>query len=221
MRRACHWAAWCATPLFALTTFAQAASLAVVVVDKDGKPAPDAVVIVTPAARTTTTRTLPATATIAQEKMQFVPAVTLVRTGAKLTLVNNDTWDHHVRGSEAGLMQFTAGQAGGFELRLDGRVEGKPPRSAEVTVDKPGPVLLGCHIHGSMRGHVYVSDSPWALKTNAEGVAQFDDLPDGAAVIRVWHADQLIDLPARTMQLTAAPQKAEMRLQVSPRRRRI
>jgi hypothetical protein len=55
-------------------------------------------------------------------------------------------------------------------------------------------VLLGCHIHGSMRGHVYVSDSPWAALTGTDGVAQLEQVPEGAAQIKVWHADQLIDI---------------------------
>lgn len=203
-----------------LATAAQAATVSVIVTDKDGKPVPDAVVVVTPAATGQRKVPLATSATVAQEKMQFVPALSLVPVGAKLTFTNNDPWEHHVRGSAAGIAQFSS-TAAGFELRLDGKPEGKPARSAEVTLDKAGAVLLGCHIHGSMRGHVYVSDSPWAMKTTAEGQAVFDDLPDGPAQVRVWHPEQLIDLPAQTATLGAAPARLNMQLQVVPRRRRI
>ena len=37
---------------------------------------------------------------------------------------------------------------------------GKPAKAAHATFDRPGPVLLGCYLHASMKGHVYVSDSP-------------------------------------------------------------
>lgn len=200
---------------------AQAAGLPVQVLDRDGQPVVDAVVVVTPGRSSTLPRLMPDAATIVQEKMQFVPAVTVVPVGARLTFVNNDSWDHHVRGSAAGSLQFDAGSEGGFELRLDGKGEGKPARSQDVVVKRAGPVLLGCHIHGSMRGFVYVSDSPWTLKTGPNGMATFDGLPDGDVRVRVWQADQLVDLPARTVAVSAATPKVEFRLQVTPRRRRV
>ena len=125
--------------------------------------------------------------------MRFVPAVSLVAPGAKAHFVNNDPWDHHVRASAAGVSQFDAGPAGGFELMISGKPEGKPGKTADASFDKPGAVLLGCHLHSSMRGHVYVSDSPWAALTGTDGLATLD-VPDGAASIKVWHADQLIDI---------------------------
>ena len=40
-----------------------------------------------------------------------------------------------------------------------------------LTLEQAGPMQLGCHLHGSMRGSLYVTDTPWAVKTNADGVA--------------------------------------------------
>lgn len=88
-------------------------------------------------------------------------------------------------------------------------------------MDKAGAVLLGCHIHGSMRGFVYVSDSPWAQKTSAEGQAVFEDVPDGPAQVRIWQADQLIDLAPRPVVVGATPARLSVQLQVVPRRRRV
>ena len=87
-------------------------------------------------------------------------------------------------------------------------------------MDKPGPVLLGCHLHGSMRGHVHVTDSAWTLKTDADGLARFPNVPDGPARMRVWHVDQLIDLPQRTLQVSPAVVQDMVQLGVVPRRRR-
>lgn len=210
-------AAWAACSLI---TAAHAGVVSVTVLDKEGKPVQDAVVVVVPAARGTPKTPLAMQATISQDKMRFVPAVAVVPVGAKVTFVNNDSWEHHVRGTAAGLAQFSA-TGGGFELRLDAKVDGKPARTAEVTMDKPGAVLLGCHIHGSMRGHVYVSDSPWAQRTTPEGQAVFDDIPDGAAQVRVWHGEQLIDLPAQAVTVGATVARATVQLQVVPRRRRV
>ena len=58
--------------------------------------------------------------------------------------------------------------------------------------DKPGVVVLGCNIHDWMVGYVYVSESPYFAKTNAEGKAVLSDLPPRAYVVRVWHAQLAI-----------------------------
>jgi plastocyanin len=207
--------------LSALAAAASAGNLQVSVVDKEGKPVIDAVVVVQPATAGAPRTPLPMQTTISQEKMRFVPAVTLVGVGAKARFVNYDPWEHHVRASAAGVAQFNASSSDGFVLRLDGKDEGKPAGFADATFDKAGAVLLGCHLHASMRGHVYVSDSPWAAITDAEGVARFDAVPDGMAQLRVWHADQLLDIAPQRLSLTAAPAKASMQLSVVPRRRRI
>jgi plastocyanin len=211
----------CALALSALGSLVHAGQVQITVLDKDGKPVPDAVVSVTPSAAGHPAQPLPTQATINQEKMQFLPMVSVVATGARVRFVNNDSWDHHVRGTAAGMAQFTGTTGGGFELRLDGKTEGKPPKAAEVLMDKPGPVLLGCHLHSSMRGYVFVADSAWTVKTDANGVATLDNVPDGPAQWRVWQADQLMDLPASRLTVQGAVVKAEARLSVVPRRRRI
>ncbi len=211
------------TALSAISSTASAGSLSVAVLDKDGKPVQDAVVVIVPTNKAVLPKKPLATqATINQEKMQFIPGVTLVPVGAKVSFVNNDPWDHHVRSSPAGMGQFNATNAG-FELRLEGKSDGKPAKASEVTLDKVGVLgatLLGCFIHGSMRGYVYASDSPWAAKTGADGMAVFDDLPDGAAQIKLWQADQLLDVPAQTATIGTAPAKNTFQLTVVPRKRR-
>ena len=197
-----------------------ATPLQVSVLDKDGQPVVDAVVVVVTASKFLPAKPLPKDVTISQEKMRFVPAVSLVSVGAKARFVNNDPWEHHVRASAAGVAQFDAGPAGGFELMIGAKPEGKPGKTADATFDKPGAVLLGCHLHNSMRGHVYVSDSPWAALTGADGLATLD-VPEGAASIKVWHADQLIDIAPQQVMFGDAPAKATLQLNVVPRRKRI
>jgi plastocyanin len=199
---------------------AHAGSLQVSVLDKEGKPVPDAVVVLRPSAGGAPKQALPTRITINQEKMRFVPAVSVVAVGGKGNFVNNDPWAHHVRASPAGVLEFNK-SGGGFEMLLDGKREGKPPKSGEATFDKAGAVLLGCHLHASMRGHVYVSDSPWAVVTGADGTASFDAVPSGPVSVRVWDADQLIDVPPQQVVLTEAPAKATVNLTVVPRRRRL
>ncbi len=206
-----------------LCTWASAGNLVVSVIDKDGKPVQDAVVVILPANKTVLPKaSLPTQTTVVQEKMQFVPAVSLVAVGSKITFINNDPWDHHVRSSAAGLGQFNATNAG-FELRLEGKAEGKPGKSSDVMLDKAGVLgstLLGCYLHGSMRGYVYASESPWAAKTSVEGVATFEGLPDGAAQIKVWQSEQLVDVPAQSATIGNTLAKNVVQLTVVPRKRR-
>ena len=203
---------------------AQAASLQVTVLDKEGKPLPDAVVVVTPVARAAAKAPPPMQATINQEKMQFVPAVTVVGLGARVRFVNNDAWDHHVRLSPPGLNATgTPGAGDGVALRLEGKSDGKPAKFADVLVDKPGALganVLGCFIHGSMSGHVYVAESPWTVKTGPDGTVSLDDLPDGAATVQVWHALLTVAPKLQATTLGAAPGKLSTQLDVLPRRRR-
>lgn len=212
------------TALALTCAWASAGNLAVSVVDKEGKPVQDAVVVLFPTNKTASPKAaLPVLASINQEKMQFIPAVTLVPVGAKVTFANNDPWDHHVRSSPAGMGQFNTTNAG-FELRLEGKPDGKPAKTSEVTISKAGVVgatLLGCFIHGSMRGYIYASESPWAAKTGADGTAVFEDAPDGAAQVKVWQADQLVDVPLQQTTIGAAPAKSNFQLTVVPRRRRV
>ena len=216
-----RWRALAALLFLGVASAAQAATVAVTVIDRDGNPVADAVVVVVPAAPGAGRAPLPAQATIAQTGMRFAPAVTVVPVGARLTFTNNDPWEHHVRGSAAGMAQFSAGTTGGFELRVAAKPEGQAARSAEVTVSQAGAILLGCHLHASMRAHVYVSDSPWTDRTGADGRVVFNDVPNGAAQVRVWQADQLIDLPVRSVTAGVQPAQVQVQLQVVPRRRRL
>jgi hypothetical protein len=79
---------------------------------------------------------------------------TVVTKGAKVRFVNNDPWDHHVRGAPTSSVfantpeAYAAGRnAGGFELRMQGKDDGKPAKFQDVTMDQTGPqvaVALGC-----------------------------------------------------------------------------
>ncbi|WP_439113783.1 cupredoxin domain-containing protein [Hydrogenophaga sp.] len=204
----------------ALAGAAQAATVQVTVLARDGKPLADAVVVLEPASGQPPRAPAPVQTTITQQKMQFSPAVSVLPVGSRVRFTNQDSWEHHVRGTPAGLAGLNAPVQAGFELRLAGKLEGKEPSSADVTLDKAGPLQLGCHLHGSMRGFVFVATTPWAVKTGADGMAVLQDVPEGAARVRVWHADQLLELPATA--ISVLPVTAlSVPTQVVPRRRRL
>jgi plastocyanin len=203
--------------------FSHAGSLSVSVVDKDGKPAVDAVVMVYPSSSTSSPQASPAALTLSQANMQFSPAVALLQVGAKVTFINNDPWDHHVRGSAAGAKQFVSGEADGFSFRLAGKTSTAANKinSSTVTFDKPGVTLLACYLHGSMTGHVVVSDTPWATKTDVNGLATFSDVPDGTAQIKTWHAAQYVDIAPSTSTIKPGTNQTKIQLNVAmPTKRR-
>ncbi len=199
---------------------ATAGTLQVTVTGKDGQPLPDAVVLVEPASGARGKAPAPVQASIGQHKMQFVPAVSVVPVGSRVRFTNQDGWDHHVRGMPAGLAGLSARPDAGFELRLAGKVDGQTGASAEVTLAQAGPLQLGCHLHGSMRGFIYVADTPWVVKTNAQGVATLSDVPEGAARLRVWHPDQVVEGAALPVQVQAVS-ALTVPTQVVPRKRRM
>ena len=212
---------------------AHAGQIHMIVTDKDGKPVPDVVVLVDANSKALAVAA-PAPVVITQESSRFVPFLTVVPVGSTLRFVNRDSFDHHVRSTPSGPLGSMP-SAKNFELRLDG-IEGavivddyKPqaaPRkrsgvsAAEVKVDVAGAIGLGCHIHGSMRGQVYVSATPWFAKTDANGVALIDGVPDGAAEVSLWHPDQLQEQPSQRLQVGSAPIKATVQLNFTPRRKR-
>lgn len=202
LRRARH-GGW-ALALTLLASAAQAATLQVTVLAKDGQPLPDAVVIIEPAnPGKRPAAPAPTTTEILQQKLQFVPRLSVVPVGSQVVFSNLDSYDHHVRGLPATPGAVANPADSGFTLRLSGKIEGKPAASATETLSKAGPMELGCHLHASMRGSVYVTDSPWVVKTDAAGKATIANLPEGSAQLRLWFPEQLTDMPATA--LTIAP----------------
>ncbi len=224
-----------AAALLTLPGSARAGTVQVTVTVRDSRPAADVVVLIESANRKAATAAR-APVVIEQQNLKFVPFLTVVPVGSTLRFVNRDSYDHHVRATPSGPLGGVP-PVTSFELRLD-PAEGAPAAagadyksptaaqspahgsSADVRVDKPGAIGLGCHIHASMRGQVYVSGTPWYGKTDSNGMVSIDGVPDGDAEVKLWHPDQLQEQPALAVQVSAAPATAAARLNFAPRRRR-
>ena len=166
-----------ASAAFAIAGSAAAADLTVTVKGDDGTPLPDAVVMVHPAGGSG-----PASAiryswpmAMTQQNIAFNPYVLIVPVGSTVGFPNKDKVRHHV-------YSFSAAKK--FELKLYGQQEERT-----VTFDRTGVVALGCNIHDVMIGYIYVADTPFAVKTDAAGVAVIHGLPGGAGTLSVWHPD--------------------------------
>lgn len=224
--------------LLALLTAAAAAAHAgtvqISVTDKDGKPAQDVVVLVEPATKVAP-KASAAPVVVAQQDLKFSPFLTVVPVGTTLRFVNKDSYDHHVRSTPSGPLGSMP-SVKNFELRLDAAQEASAPADEyktaapkgkksgtswqEVKVDQAGPIGLGCHLHSSMRGQVYVSGTPFFAKTDANGQATIEGVPDGAAEVAIWHPDQIAEQTPVRVTVTSAPLKAVGQLNFTPRKRK-
>lgn len=195
---------------------ALAGRLQVVVTGPDGKPAADVVVLAHPGGNWPT-KAAPPTLAIVQENTRFVPYVTVVPLGGSIKFVNKDRYDHHLRSQPGGPLgnQPPARQ---FDFRMAAATAFASPESAALKFDQPGLLAIGCHLHGSMRGHVFVSATPWAAVTDDQGRATLADVPEGAVELRFWHPDQLVDQASVALTLGASGQ-APGKLNFSPRPR--
>ena len=139
-----------------------------------GKPVAEAVVMVTPEAGAPKGPIrFPWAYRMAQKDMTFVPFVLVVPVGAEVAFPNLDPILHHV---------YSFSPAKPFELKLYGRDE-----TRKVKFDKVGVVSVGCNIHDDMTGFIRVVDTPYAVKTNAQGEATVTGLPAGPAQVTLWH----------------------------------
>jgi len=192
-----------------------AATLQMTITNADGKPAPDTVVLVQPTA-SWPAQPLPATAVIEQKDIRFVPYVTVVPVGGSVRFTNQDNYDHHVRSQPGGPLGSVA-PAKEFEFRLPAKRKGNNV-SPELRLDVAGSVLLGCHLHNSMRGHLFVSSTPWFAVSDEQGHVKIDGVPDGQAEVKLWHPDQLTEQPPLRLQM-AGNVASDGKLNFTPRRR--
>lgn len=164
--RLCSMAVALASPMVA-----RAATVAIDVRGFDGKPLAGAVVTVeTPKAPPVTVR---GPYMIEQRGIAFQPHVLIVPVGATVGFPNRDRVRHHV---------YSFSKTKTFALKLYGQEE-----SRTVVFDRPGVVPLGCNIHDSMSGFVFVTATPFAAVTDQAGHVSMTGVPAGGGTVRVWH----------------------------------
>ncbi|MEO9273260.1 methylamine utilization protein [Marinomonas sp. 5E14-1] len=85
----------------------------------------------------------------------FVPRVLIVQKDQYVSFPNSDDIRHHV-------YSFSIPKA--FEIKLYKGSEIPP-----IQFDAPGMVVLGCNIHDSMIGYIYVANNEYTAKTDKKG----------------------------------------------------
>lgn len=152
----------------------QARAVTLHVVDQHGEPLPSAVVEFSSKGLE---RTDSALVVMDQVNKRFSPEQLIVRRGDSVSFPNSDEIRHHV---------YSFSPAKVFELKL---YKGK--HEAPLTMDTAGVVVLGCNIHDSMVGYIYVAEKT-AKATDQDGKVEFTPLINQP--ITVWHPNQATEL---------------------------
>jgi len=151
---------------------AMASGVAVQVKDAAGKPVADVVLYAEPEGGVALPKVLKA-GEIEQRGLKFLPLVSVIQTGSKMSFPNNDKVRHHI---------YSFSPAKKFDQKLYSGVTAEPQ-----VFDKAGTVVLGCNIHDRMIAYVKVVDTPYFAKTDAAGVARIELPAAGKYSIKAWH----------------------------------
>jgi plastocyanin len=154
---------------------ALASGIVAQVLDSAGKPVPDAVLYAEADGQNLPKPLKPGE--ISQKGLKFIPLVTVIQTGSKVSFPNNDKVRHHI---------YSFSAAHKFDQKLYSGTTAEPQ-----LFDKAGVVVLGCNIHDRMLAYVRVVDTPYFAKTDASGVASIDIPGGGKFVLKAWHPDMV------------------------------
>ena len=167
---------------------ASAATLDVQVADAAGKPLQDAAVYAVPLQSPAVAGTRDAE--IEQKSRKFMPVMSVVQTGTRISFPNNDTVRHHV---------YSFSPTKPFELKLYSGTPGTP-----ILFDKPGTVIIGCNIHDQMVAYIQVVDTPHYGKSDQSGKVRIAGLAPGKYKLKAWHYRLAANAVATETEITIA-----------------
>ncbi|WP_189434142.1 methylamine utilization protein [Alishewanella longhuensis] len=187
---------WLLGLLYCYSTTLYANTVTVSVVDGDGKPVSAAVVFLESTAASAALQAA-APVKIVQRDKSFIPEITIVPRGTAVSFPNEDTVRHHV---------YSFSPVKQFEIKL---YVGTP--TEPVVFEQSGVAVLGCNIHDEMIAWVVVLDTPYYASSDAAGMVNLSNIPEGDYTLRVWHKDLLseTDIPSIALSVTAtnSPQR--------------
>ncbi len=146
-----------------------AADFSIRIIDQSGKPVAD-VVIEIPLRPAVADLNL---VIMDQIDRRFQPLVVSARKGQLINFPNQDNIRHHV-------YSFSPAKTFSTELYADEPIE-------PILLDNAGIVVLGCNIHDSMVGYVFVSAWQDVATSDESGVIHFSQLPAHPDFVTLWH----------------------------------
>ncbi|OUR65625.1 hypothetical protein A9Q79_01135 [Methylophaga sp. 42_25_T18] len=182
------------TPLLTLffTSLSFSAPTTIQVNDNNGQPLKMAVVEVIKQ-NSVTAKPDPTPVIMDQVNKRFLPDLILITQGQSVSFPNSDNIRHHV---------YSFSEAKPFELKL---YAGKPKSSIEF--DQNGVVIVGCNIHDSMIGSIYIAKNS-AMITDTDGTVTLDFDP-AVDQVSVWHPHQVINPEEREIFDLSDPSSAD------------
>jgi plastocyanin len=151
--------------LSAWQSLAMAAELRVSVLDNKGHGVAG-IVIVAESATAPPAKHAAHVEVMDQHHMQFVPNILVIQTGSAVDFPNSDQIEHQV---------YSFSPTKSFQLSLYAGHKYPP-----IVFDRPGLVTVGCNIHDFMIGYIYVTNSAFFGRTDADGQLQLHSLPAGS-----------------------------------------
>lgn len=147
-------------------------SFELIVVDSEGRALKNAVITWLPSSEAVVQTEV---AVMDQRDKKFEPHVLVVQQGSLVSFPNSDNIRHHV---------YSFSRPKKFEIKL---YSGEP--SSPVLFDNPGVVVLGCNIHDSMLGYIYVAPSSNYAISDEQGRLQlyFVEEPAADMQFELWH----------------------------------
>ena len=156
-----------------LVAAAPPSSVKVQVFDQRGAPVRDAVVEVRSAAPPGGRIVFPWRMAMGQKDLSFVPGTLVIAKGSTVAFPNLDRVRHSI---------YSFSKPAKFSIDLYGRDQ---TRTQAFPVS--GTVALGCKIHDAMRGYIRIVETPFAGKTDSNGIVTLTGIPPGSGKLVVWH----------------------------------
>ncbi|QWV06512.1 methylamine utilization protein [Pseudoalteromonas shioyasakiensis] len=174
-----------------------AADISFTVRDQFGEPLADAVIELQGNKNLAHTE-LPV-AVMDQVNKQFSPNVLVIQQGQSVDFPNSDNIRHHV---------YSFSSAKPFNIKLYADRPEKPE-----LFDNAGVVVLGCNIHDSMVGYIYVANGANTLKTAQDGKVQLKDITVPTN-LTIWHPNQASEINKK-LSVTVTEQAADITIETN------
>ncbi|CAM4006608.1 MULTISPECIES: methylamine utilization protein [Pseudoalteromonas] len=183
----------------ALSYAACAQNVALNIVDQHGLPLKNTVVELVGEDTSKSSSQLPVLI-MDQVDKQFSPSLLIAQQGQQVNFPNSDNIRHHV---------YSFSPAKPFQLKL---YSGQP--ESPITFENQGVVVLGCNIHDSMLGYIYVAKSSHVYQSDEHGNVQLNGLTLPVQ-LSLWHSLQKNALEEKqSLTLTVnSPNRVQVTLQ--------
>lgn len=152
---------------------AHAREIRVNIVDMAGQPLQGAVISLAVEGVSLVPRGTDAPVIMDQVAMRFSPRVLAINPGDHVSFLNSDNVRHHV---------YSFSEPKVFETKLYADKPDQP-----VQFDEPGLVVLGCNIHDSMLGYLYISEPGHVSGTTDENGSLQLQINGDISGAYIWH----------------------------------